>query len=104
MLLAKAQGGCTLKHKGASYTWEHDGEEVDVPVEFAMELLAIQGGDFSVPEEKRQAKKTDDGEQGDGGDDSKVTEPAPDGENAVTEPDPKATSTRGRRRSTAVTE
>jgi hypothetical protein len=47
MLLVKAQGGTTI----AGCTWENDGDAVDVPYELAVELLAIHGADFSVPEE-----------------------------------------------------
>lgn len=48
MLLVKEQGGCTV----AGHTWENDGDAVEVPYELAVELLAIKGGDFSVPEEE----------------------------------------------------
>ena len=48
MLLVKEQGGGTV----AGYTWENDGDAVEVPYELAVELLAIKGGDFSVPEEE----------------------------------------------------
>lgn len=48
MLLIKEQGGCTI----AGYTWENDGDATEVPYELAVELLAIKGGDFSVPEDE----------------------------------------------------
>jgi hypothetical protein len=46
VLLAKKQGGTTVR----GHTWEHDHHAVDVPYELAMELLAIKGGGFYVPE------------------------------------------------------
>lgn len=85
MLLVKDQGGCTV----AGYTWENDGDAVDVPYDLAVELTGIRGGDFSVagdqevpaglsgaPKTRRKAKA--------------VTEPAPAPAAAVTEPAPDA--------------
>jgi hypothetical protein len=46
MLLGKEQGG-TAVH---GHHWENDGDEVEVPYELAMELLAIKGAGFYVPE------------------------------------------------------
>jgi hypothetical protein len=46
MLLAKEQGGTTV----AGHTWENDGDLVEVGYDLAMELLAIKGGGFYVPE------------------------------------------------------
>lgn len=44
MLLKKAQGGCSI----GPYTWEHDGDTVDVDYDTALALLAIPGGDFEA--------------------------------------------------------
>jgi hypothetical protein len=44
MLLRKEQGGVTI----GDWTWEHDGDAVDVPDHIAADLLAIRGGGFSV--------------------------------------------------------
>ena len=46
MLLRKEQGGSTV----AGFEWELDGDVVDVPDDLAMDLLAIKGGGYSVPE------------------------------------------------------
>lgn len=46
MLLGKEQGGTTVH----GHHWDHDGHEVEVPYELALELLAIKGGGFYVPE------------------------------------------------------
>ena len=46
MLLAKRQGGTTIH----GHHWEHDDAAVDVPYGLAVELLAIKGGGFYVPE------------------------------------------------------
>jgi hypothetical protein len=46
MLLGKEQGGTTVH----GHRWENDGDEVEVPYELAMELLAIKGAGFYVPE------------------------------------------------------
>jgi hypothetical protein len=46
MLLAKEQGGSVV----AGYEWKNDGDAVEVPYDLAMELMAIKGGGFSVPE------------------------------------------------------
>lgn len=46
MLLAKKQGGTTVH----GHHWKHDDAAVDVPYGLAMELLAIKGGGFYVPE------------------------------------------------------
>lgn len=46
MLLAKRQGGTTVH----GHHWKHDDDAVDVPYDLAMELLAIKGADFYVPE------------------------------------------------------
>jgi hypothetical protein len=52
MLLKKEQGGCVV----AGYTWEHDGDVVEVPDALGNELLAIPGGDFvHVPEDAAEA-------------------------------------------------
>ena len=48
MKLKKATGGATI----AEFTWKHDGDVVEVPDDLAMELLAIRGGDFSVPDDQ----------------------------------------------------
>lgn len=52
MLLAKRQGGTTVR----GHTWKHDGDAVDVPIDLAMELLAIRGGGFYVPEPQDAAE------------------------------------------------
>jgi hypothetical protein len=85
MLLRKAQGGSTLNYKAVAYTWENDGDTVEVPYEFGLELLAIQGGDFTdVMDEPDEPESKDDDT---GGDDGKtVTEPAPASKSTVTEP------------------
>jgi hypothetical protein len=54
MLLAKRQGGTTVR----GHTWEHDGDAVDVPYDLAMELLAIKGGGFYVPEPQDAAESS----------------------------------------------
>lgn len=46
MLLGKEQGGTTVH----GHHWENDGDEAEVPYELAMELLAIKGAGFYVPE------------------------------------------------------
>jgi hypothetical protein len=106
MLLRKAQGGTTVNWRGTSYTWDEDGDVTDVPAELGEELLAIQGGGYS--EAGNEPAPAGDGGSGDGrpdeGEDAaKVTEPAPDGENKVTEPGP-GTRRGGGRRKTAVEE
>lgn len=53
MLLVKAQGGCSI----GPYTWEKDGDAVEVDDKIAADLLAIPGGGFSVPEPKPATKK-----------------------------------------------
>lgn len=86
MLLAKAQGGCTI----AGYTWKNDGDAVEVPGSFGAELLAIQGGDFSeVPGQPDPQPRKPNGRPAKGGRKA-VTEPAPEPAAAVTEPAPAA--------------
>lgn len=46
--LRKAAGGATLTYDGKPYTWKQDGTVVKVPYEFAMTLLGIPGGGYSV--------------------------------------------------------
>lgn len=70
MLLKKATGGCTV----LGYTWEKDGDTVEVPDDVAAELLSIRGGGFEAADDKPKA----------------VTEPGPKAE--ITEPAPKAAS------------
>ena len=70
MWLKKETGGTTV----LGFTWENDGDVVEVPDEVAAELLAIRGGGF------RQAE--------DGPERALITEPAPKAE--VTEPAPAA--------------
>lgn len=43
MLLRKAQGNCSI----GEYTWERDGDVVEVPEWLGMDLLAIKGHDFT---------------------------------------------------------
>jgi hypothetical protein len=45
--LKKAKGGVVID----GYEWKHDGDVVEVPDAMAMELLAIGGHDFSVPDQ-----------------------------------------------------
>jgi len=45
MLLKKDQAA-----QVGAYDWENDGDTVDVDDDFAAELLAIPGGDFTVAE------------------------------------------------------
>lgn len=87
MLLIKAQGGGTV----AGYTWENDGDAVDVPYELAVELLAIPGADFSVPDDEEVPDALADAPKGRRKPGRKpVTEPAPPPAAAVTEPAPAA--------------
>ena len=48
MKLTKKHGGCIV----AGHEWKHDGDTVEVPDDLAMELLAIKGHDFSVPDDQ----------------------------------------------------
>jgi hypothetical protein len=84
MLLVKEQGGTTI----AGYCWENDGDAVDVPQHLAAELLAIQGGDFSVPDDEDDPRP--DPPKGRGRRAKPVTEPAPAPAAEVTEPAPAA--------------
>ena len=52
MLLAKEQGGSVV----AGYAWANDGDAVDVPYDLAMELMAIKGGGFYVPEPEPRSR------------------------------------------------
>ena len=54
MKLTKAQAATVAGH-----TWENDGDAVDVPYELAMELLAIKGHDFSVPDDQGEISEVD---------------------------------------------
>jgi hypothetical protein len=75
MLLAKRSGGSTIR----GHTWKHDDAAVDVPYDLAMELLAIKGGGFYVPEpepeesEPPKAKAKDKGS----GEEKAAAPPAP---------------------------
>lgn len=71
MLLRKATGGSTV----LGYTWEHDGDVVEVPDDIAAELLSIRGAGFSQALAEPEPRPV-------------ITEPAPRAE--VTEPAPKA--------------
>ena len=55
MKLTKATGGCIV----AGYEWEHDGDTIEVPTELALELLAIKGHDFSVPDDQGEISEVD---------------------------------------------
>ena len=48
MKLKKAKGGASID----GYEWKHDGDVVEVPDDLAMELLAVRGHDFSVPDDQ----------------------------------------------------
>lgn len=83
MLLIKAQGGCTVH----GYTWENDGDAVEVPDDLAMELLYMKGADYSVPDDADlPAGLADAPRTRRKGGRKAVTEPAPDPAAAVTEP------------------
>ena len=99
--LRKESGGCTLEHDGEHYTWAKDGDVVEVPYEWALELLAIRDGGFEVADEKQAAAAAvaaadaargagaDHGE--DGAEHRQVIEPAPGvsvADRVVTEPAP----------------
>src|SRR5580700_7863910 len=56
----KASGGSTLiGPDGTEYSWANDGDTVQVPYEFAMELTTIQDGGYTVASEKAAAKAGD---------------------------------------------
>jgi hypothetical protein len=58
--LRKASGGTTITGPdGTAYTWAKDGGTVQVPYEFAQELLAIADGGYSVGSETAMAKAGD---------------------------------------------
>jgi hypothetical protein len=57
--LRKASGGTTLTYEGVQYAWAKDGSTVQVPYEFAQELLAIADGGYSVVSEAAMAKAGD---------------------------------------------
>lgn len=87
MLLIKARGGCTV----AGYTWEEDGDAVEVPDDLAMELLGIRGADYSVPDDADLPAELGDAPRTKRKPGRKaVTEPAPEPAAAVTEPAPAA--------------
>ena len=87
--LRKETGGATLTGPdGKEYAWKKDGDTVQVPYSWALDLLAIDGGGFEVADEKRAAKAAekadaeaateppeDEHREGDTG--LAVTEPAP---------------------------
>jgi hypothetical protein len=56
------------------YVWPEDGAVIPVPYHFALELLKIRDGGFSVVEPEAPAQ------------DEEITEPAPPARAAVTEP------------------
>lgn len=75
MLLRKDSGGSTVNWRGASYDWPEDGSVCDVPVEMAMELLAIHGGGYSeVPAEEEAPANGGNGSGG--GDEEAPPKPA----------------------------
>jgi hypothetical protein len=84
MLLIKAQGGCTV----AGFTWENDGDAVEVPDDLAMELLYMKGADYSVPDDEQLPPELSDAPRAKRKSRRAVTEPAPDPAAAVTEPAP----------------
>lgn len=52
--IKKESGGSTISGPdGTEYTWKKDGDVVDVPYDFALELLAVRGGGFEVADEKK---------------------------------------------------
>jgi hypothetical protein len=79
MLLKKATGGCTV----LGYTWEKDGDVVEVPEDVAAELLSIRGGGFEAVEADSKPKAVREP-----GPKAEITEPAPKPAAPVTEAKP----------------
>jgi hypothetical protein len=81
MWLRKEVGSVTQSWRGTTYTWEHDGDVVEVPDELGLELLAIRGAGFS--EELEAPKPAEDETGGDG--DGEGSDP--EGETGADDPD-----------------
>jgi len=58
MLLAKDSGGTTIMHGRVPYTWEKDGDVIEVPDDLGAELLGIRGGGYSEAAATRAALKS----------------------------------------------
>lgn len=52
MWLSKRQGGCQV----GAYTWENDGDVVEVDDHTGTQLLRVKGGDYTRVEEPAPAK------------------------------------------------
>lgn len=59
MLLRKETGGTTISWRGRGYTWPEDDPVCDVPVELAVDLLAIRGSGYSEVPETPEASGAD---------------------------------------------
>jgi hypothetical protein len=61
MYLAKASGGTTLNYLGKPYTWEADGDVLEVPDALGAQLLAIHGAGYTEipPEEVKAAAEAE---------------------------------------------